>query len=72
MLTGMKRAGKSDDRISKAGPHLAGKRDIEDMEYAIGILKVKLHSTTNLPDKIRLYNQIKTLQDNISRLRSEV
>ncbi len=71
MLSGMKSAEKSDDRISKADPHLAGKRDIEDMEYAIGILKVKLHSTTNLPDKVRLYNQIKTLQDNISRLRSE-
>ncbi len=71
MSSGMKRPGKSDDRISKVDPHLAGNRDIEDMEYAIGILKVKLHSTTNLPDKVRLYNQIKTLQDNISRLRSE-
>ncbi len=71
MSTGMKRAGKSEDGISKADPHLASKRDIDDMEYAIGMLKVKLHSTTNLPDKVRLYNQIKTLQDNISRLRSE-
>ena len=73
MSTGAKRAiiGTPEKRVSKADPHVAGKTDIEDMEYSIDMLKVKLQSATSLSEKVRLYNQIKTLQDNISRLKSE-
>jgi hypothetical protein len=73
MATGKKAAGigAPHDSSPEADPRPAGKTAVEDMEYTIAILRVKLHSETNLSDKIRLYNQIKTLQDNISRLRSE-
>ena len=73
MSTGAKRTrtGTPENRISKADPHVAGKTDIEDMEYAIDMLKVKLQSAPSLSEKVRLYNQIKTLQDNISRRKSE-
>ena len=65
------RTATTENRVSKADPRLADKREIEDMEYAIDILKVKLQSATSLSEKVRLYNQIKTLQGNISRRKSE-
>ena len=73
MSTGKKRARTEtpENRIVKADPHMAGKTDIENMEYAINMLKVKLQSAPSLSEKVRLYNQIKTLQDNISRVKSE-
>jgi hypothetical protein len=73
MTTQAKRAGTetAEHRISKADPQWAGKNDVEDMEYAINLLKVKLQSTSSLSEKVRLYNQIKALQDNVSKLRSE-
>ena len=40
----------------------------EDLEFAISLLKVKLQATTGLSEKVRLYNQIKTLQEEISKL----
>jgi hypothetical protein len=73
MSAGKKVAGSGTpgDSSPDADPRAAGKAAMKDMEYAIDMLRVKLHSETNLSEKIRLYNQIKTLQDNISRLRSE-
>ena len=65
------RTGTTENRVSKADPRLAGKRDIEDMEYAINILEVNLQSATSLSEKVRLYDRIKTLQGNISRHKSE-
>ena len=43
--------------------------EIEDLEYAINMLRIKMQATTNLSEKIRQYNQIKTLQENIDRLK---
>jgi hypothetical protein len=56
-------------RNKKTKSETVDNTDIPDMEFAINMLRIKLHSTTDLSQKIRLYNQIKTLQDNISRLR---
>jgi hypothetical protein len=56
---------------------LAGKKEAEaksnkeDLEFAVSMLKVKLQATTGLSEKIRLYNQIKALQENISKLESK-
>ena len=73
MSTGKKRAstGTPENRIVETDLRVAGKTYIEDMEYAIDMLRVKLRSAPSLSEKVRLYNQIKTLQDNISRLKSE-
>lgn len=43
----------------------------EDLEFAIRMLKIKLRTAKTLPEKVRLYNQIKTLQENISKLESK-
>ena len=58
--------------ISKAEPRIGGKTEIEDLEFAIEMLRIKMQSASNLSEKIRYYNQIKTLQDNISRLKEKV
>jgi hypothetical protein len=72
MSTRAKKAGTGNEsRQSNGDPQWAGKTDVGDMEFAIDMLKVRLQSTTSLSEKVRLYNQIKTLRDNISRLRSE-
>lgn len=56
---------------ANANSHSGAKSNRQDLEFAISMLKVKLRSTTVLSEKIRLYNQIKTLQDNISKLTTE-
>jgi hypothetical protein len=73
MSTGTKRtpAGTPDNGTPNADPHASGKRAIEDLEYAIDLLRVKLQSAPGLSQKVRLYNQIKTLQENIARLKME-
>jgi len=43
--------------------------EIESMEYSIKMLRIKMQMTTNLSEKIRYYNEIKTLQENIDRLK---
>ena len=48
-----------------------GKSNKEDLEFAISMLKVKLQATTGLSEKIHLCNQIKALQENISKLESK-
>lgn len=58
-------------RNKEAGSGTTGGADVQDMEFAIDMLRIKMNSTWNLSEKIRLYNQIKMLQDNISRLKSE-
>ncbi|MDL1892542.1 hypothetical protein FBQ87_06580 [Sphingobacteriales bacterium CHB3] len=64
--------GKQNGRIAAREDTLSeGNSQKEDLEFAISMLKVKLHSATALSEKIRLYNQIKTLQDNISKLSIE-
>lgn len=45
--------------------------EIRDLEYAIRLLRIKMQSAGNLADKMGLYNEIKTLQANIDRLREE-
>ena len=64
-------AGTPENRISKADPQWGGKTDREDMEYGIDMLKIKLQSAPSILEKVRLYNQIKTLKDIISRIESE-
>jgi hypothetical protein len=72
MSTRSKKAGTgTESRQSKADPQWVGKTIVGDMEFAIDMLKVRLQSTTSLSEKVRLYNQIKTLRDDISRPRSE-
>ncbi len=73
MLTGNKGAKSAtpDGTLSKGDSHSAGKTTIEDLEFAINLLKVKLRSAMNLSEKARLYNQIRTLQDNISRIKGK-
>lgn len=65
MLTGKQQArtATSEDTLSEGSQK-------KDLEFAISMLKVKLHSAKTLSEKIRLYNQIKALQDNISTLKS--
>jgi hypothetical protein len=58
--------------ISKAEPRMRGKTVIEDLEFAIEMLRIRMGSTSNLSEKIRYYNQIRTLQDNIARLKAKV
>jgi hypothetical protein len=58
-------------RSWEAGSDSAGDADVQDMEFAIDMLRIKMNSTWDLSEKARLYNLIKMLQDNISRLRSE-
>ncbi|NWG28274.1 MAG: hypothetical protein HXY48_07040 [Ignavibacteriaceae bacterium] len=43
--------------------------EIETLEYSIKMLRVKMKMTTNLSEKIRNYNEIKTLQDRIDKLK---
>jgi hypothetical protein len=43
--------------------------EIETLEYSIKMLRVKMKMTTNLSEKIRNYNEIKILQDNVDRLK---
>ena len=57
--------------ISKAEPSSAGKTEIEDLEFAIEMLRIRMSSASNLSEKIRYYNQIKTLQDNIFKLKDK-
>ena len=45
--------------------------EIEDLEYAIKMLRIKMQETTKLSEKIRCYNQIKTLQENIYKIKEE-
>jgi len=45
--------------------------EIQDLEYAIKMLRIKMQETTKLSEKIRCYNQIKTLQANIDRLKEK-
>ena len=58
--------------ISKADPRIGDKTEIEDLEFAIEMLRIKMQLASNLSEKIRYYNQIRTLQDNISRLKEKV
>lgn len=73
MVTGKNEAGTAtlENTMANANSHSGAKSNRQDLEFAISMLKVKLQSTTVLSEKIRLYNQIKTLQDNISKLTSE-
>ncbi len=45
--------------------------EIETLEYSIKMLRIKMQMTTNLSEKIRNYNEIKTLQENIDRLKEK-
>jgi hypothetical protein len=47
------------------------KAEIQDLEYAMRLLRIKMQSAGNLADKLGLYNEIRTLQANIDRLREE-
>lgn len=58
-------------RNKEAGSVTTGGADVKDVEFAIDMLRIKMNSTWNLSEKTRLYNQIKMLQDNTSRLKSE-
>lgn len=60
-----------ENAMSIVDPHSQSRLSKEDLEYTISMLKMKLQSTRVLSEKIRLYNQIKTLQDNISKLTTE-
>lgn len=73
MLTGKKeiRTITPEATLSEVGTHSEGRSQKDDLEFAISLLKIKLQSTTALSEKIRLYNQIKALQDNISTLKTE-
>lgn len=50
----------------------ASTTEIEDLEFAIKMLRIKLGSTSDYSEKMRYYNQIKTLQENIARLKEKV
>jgi hypothetical protein len=63
------RTGTADEGASASGPPEAAGAEIQDMVYAIRLLRLRLHEAATLSEKLRVYNQIKTLQDNISRLR---
>ena len=58
--------------ISKAESRIGGKTETEDLEFAIEMLRIRMGSASDLSEKVRYYNQIKTLQDNIARLRENV
>jgi hypothetical protein len=64
------RTGTADEGAPAAGPTEAAGAEIRDLEYAISLLRLKLHAATTLSEKLRVYNQIKALQDNIARYRS--
>jgi hypothetical protein len=45
--------------------------EIENLEYSIKMLRIKMQMTINLSEKIRNYNEIKTLQENVERLKAK-
>ena len=47
------------------------KAEIEDLEYAMRLLRIKMQSAGNPADKLGLYNEIKTLQAKIDMLKIE-
>jgi hypothetical protein len=55
----------------KGRPQSREDAEIEDLEYAIKLLKIKVHAATNVLEKLRHYNQIKSLEGSIDRLRSK-
>ena len=57
--------------FSKAQSGSAARIKAEDLEFAIDMLRIRMRSALNLSEKIRDYNEIKTLQDNIARLKEK-
>ena len=47
------------------------RKGIEDLEFAIEMLRIRIYSAHSISEKLRYYNQIKTLQENIARLREK-
>lgn len=43
--------------------------EIENLEYSIKMLRIKMKMTTNLSEKIRNYNEIKSLLEYIDKLK---
>ncbi len=66
-----KESEKSGDEHSKADAQPPDMTRIEDLQCAISMLRIKMYSATSPVQTMQYYNQIKTLQDNIARLKSK-
>jgi hypothetical protein len=73
MLTGQKDdcTETPEGRLSETDPHSDGKAIKRDLECAVSMLRIKLQSAQSLSEKVRIYSQIKALQDNIAALNTE-